>query len=235
MGEYDPLSPIGRELPTRIEALLYDFDDTIVESERINDTVFAEVLRSEFDVSLTEAERTFLYGLSWTGVFQWLKDHRGLKAERPEVWERFLGRKERFLSTRRLRVAAGIQEMFALPVRQAIVTGSTRGEMRMMLENIGMRPDVVRFIICDEDCTRGKPDPEGYRLALQRLGVDPAETVVFEDSPPGLQAARAAGICAVFIAELASRDSAVHADVSFPSFTEAKQAIRSRIGTPPGL
>jgi beta-phosphoglucomutase-like phosphatase (HAD superfamily) len=231
MGEYDASFPIRRGLPTRIAALLYDFDDTIVESERINDSLFADVLRSDHGISLTEQEQTFLYGLSWGGVFDWLKKNRGLQADRPEVWEGFLARKERLLSTRKLRVAAGIRAMFALPTLQAIVSGSTRGEIRMMMENIGMRPDVVRFVICEEDCERGKPDPEGYRLALHRLGVRPSNAVAFEDSPPGLQAARSAGIVSVFVAELASRDSAAYADVSFASFAEAETAIRGRIGT----
>lgn len=41
--------------------------------------------------------------------------------------------------------------------------------------------------------TRSKPDPEGYRLAASRIGIPPADCIVFEDSLQGLQAGRAAG------------------------------------------
>jgi sugar-phosphatase len=49
-------------------------------------------------------------------------------------------------------------------------------------------------MVCAEDVTQGKPDPEGYLLAAQRLGVPPEDCVVIEDAPPGVAAARAAGI-----------------------------------------
>jgi beta-phosphoglucomutase-like phosphatase (HAD superfamily) len=45
----------------------------------------------------------------------------------------------------------------------------------------------------------GKPDPEGFLLAARALGVEPAESVVFEDSEAGLLAARAAGMRSMFI------------------------------------
>jgi sugar-phosphatase len=44
-----------------------------------------------------------------------------------------------------------------------------------------------------DDVQRGKPDPQGYLLAAERLGRDPAACIVFEDAPPGVAAARAAG------------------------------------------
>ncbi len=49
-------------------------------------------------------------------------------------------------------------------------------------------------VVCAEDAPCKKPDPQAYRLALQRLGVAPDEAFAIEDSPNGLAAARAAGI-----------------------------------------
>jgi HAD superfamily hydrolase (TIGR01509 family) len=49
-------------------------------------------------------------------------------------------------------------------------------------------------VVCAEDAPIKKPDPQAYRLALQRLGVAPHEAFAIEDSPNGLAAARAAGI-----------------------------------------
>ncbi|WP_206326315.1 HAD-IA family hydrolase, partial [Streptomyces sp. N502] len=51
-------------------------------------------------------------------------------------------------------------------------------------------PDVV---VTADDVRRGKPDPEGYRTAARRLGVDPRASIVFEDAELGLIAGRAAG------------------------------------------
>lgn len=219
----------ARPLPPRIRACLYDLDDTIVESERINDELFSSLLRGEYGIDLTPAEQDYLYGFAWSGVFDWLRENRGLKRDREAIWARFLEVKRGFLQGRRLRVATGLDRMLALPVPHAIVTGSTREEIRMMLENTRLPAEAFAFILSDEDCDRGKPDPEGYLRALKLLGVTAGEVVVFEDSLPGIQAARSAGIVVAFIAELASRDRAAEADVRFDTFSDAWMAVKERI------
>jgi mannitol-1-/sugar-/sorbitol-6-phosphatase len=51
-----------------------------------------------------------------------------------------------------------------------------------------------QVLICADEIRLGKPDPEGYLAAAHRLGVAPADCVVVEDAPAGLDAARAAGM-----------------------------------------
>jgi beta-phosphoglucomutase-like phosphatase (HAD superfamily) len=216
--------------PSRIRALIYDFDDTIVESERINDRLFSEFLRSEHGIDLSREELDYLYGFSWSGVFAWLREHRGLRPAREEVWHRFLEIKREFLRGTNLRVATGFPQMLALPVPQAIVSGATREEVRMMMDNIQLPAGSVSFILCDEDTDAGKPDPEGFLRAVARLGVPAAEALAFEDSPAGIEAARRAGIAVAFVAELASRDNAKLADMRFGSFLDAWQWVHARIG-----
>jgi beta-phosphoglucomutase-like phosphatase (HAD superfamily) len=216
--------------PSRIRALIYDFDDTIVESERINDRLFSEFMRREHNIDLSQEELDYLYGFSWSGIFEWLGEHRGLRPSREEVWGRFLEIKREFLRGTTLRVATGLDQMLALPVPQAIVSGSTREEIRMMMDNIHMSADSVDFILCEEDGGAGKPDPEGFLRAIASIGVPAAEALVFEDSPAGIEAARRAGIAVAFIAELASRNNAALADLRFESFLDAWQWVNARIG-----
>ncbi|MGD0724212.1 MAG: HAD family phosphatase [Spirochaetia bacterium] len=216
--------------PSRIRALIYDFDDTIVESERINDRLFSEFMRREHNIDLSQEELDYLYGFSWSGIFEWLGEHRGLRPSREEVWTRFLEIKREFLRGTTLRVATGLDQMLALPVPQAIVSGSTREEIRMMMDNIHMSADSVDFILCEEDGGAGKPDPEGFLRAIASIGVPAAEALVFEDSPAGIEAARRAGIAVAFIAELASRNNAALADLRFESFLDAWQWVNARIG-----
>ncbi|MER6084178.1 HAD family hydrolase [Streptomyces sp. NPDC001833] len=81
--------------------------------------------------------------------------------------------------------------------RWAVVTSATRRLAEARLEAVGIRP---KTLVCADDITRGKPDPEPYLLAARHLGVDPAHCVVFEDAPAGLQAGRAAGMTTVALA-----------------------------------
>ncbi len=215
--------------PQRISAIIYDFDDTIVESERINDALFSQLLRTEYSLSLSPPELDTLYGLSWTGVFAWLAEHKGLRHTMEEAWPRFLAVKREYFSSRKLRMARGFRRMLELPVPQAIVSGSTRAELDLMMDNIGLEPDSVDLILSDEDCAKGKPDPEGFLAALRAFDVPPREAIVFEDSPAGIEAAHRGGIPVAFLAELASRDSASLADVRFPSFEEAYPWVSARL------
>jgi beta-phosphoglucomutase-like phosphatase (HAD superfamily) len=217
-------------LPPHIRALIYDFDDTIVESERINDVMFGRLLSERYGIELTGSDVEMLYGLSWTGVFDWLRANKGLLPTRAEVWARFLEIKAEYLSRQKLRTARGIDRMLALPVIHAIVSGSTRPELSMMMENIGLSTAPFSFILCDEDCPRGKPDPDPFLQALRRLDIPAGEVLVFEDSVPGLQAARAAGIPAAYMAELASGHGASVADICFATFEDAWDVVKERVG-----
>ncbi|WP_432586068.1 HAD-IA family hydrolase [Streptomyces sp. HD1123-B1] len=75
--------------------------------------------------------------------------------------------------------------------RWAVVTSANATLAAARLTEVGLRPGTL---ITADDITRGKPDPEPFLLAAERLGVDPARCVAFEDAPAGLASARAAGM-----------------------------------------
>ena len=64
----------------------------------------------------------------------------------------------------------------------------------------------MRCVCTGDEVERGKPDPEIFRLAASRLGVDPARCVVIEDTPLGVRAAKAAGMRVVAVPSIAKRD-----------------------------
>jgi HAD superfamily hydrolase (TIGR01509 family) len=82
----------------------------------------------------------------------------------------------------------------ALPL--AVATSSRRAYADRLLTQHGLA-DRFELILASEDVTRGKPDPEIYRLAASRFGVPPGSMLVLEDSPAGLAAAKGAGAIAV--------------------------------------
>ena len=78
----------------------------------------------------------------------------------------------------------------------ALVTTGSRRNATEILDYFHCR-ELFELILTSEDVTRNKPDPEGYLTAMARFGADAAHTMIFEDSAPGLAAARATG-AAVF-------------------------------------
>jgi len=77
------------------------------------------------------------------------------------------------------------------PQRWGIVTSCRRPLAELRLTAVGFA--VPGMMVVTTDVPRGKPAPDGYRLGAQRLGYNPSDCIVFEDAPPGVAAARAAG------------------------------------------
>jgi beta-phosphoglucomutase len=95
-----------------------------------------------------------------------------------------------------------------------LASNAERANVDFVLDQAGLRP-YFRVVLDGAQAARPKPDPEIYLEAARRLGVPPQACVVFEDSPAGVQAARAAGAQVVAVrttyqefagAELAIRD-----------------------------
>jgi HAD superfamily hydrolase (TIGR01509 family) len=102
----------------------------------------------------------------------------------------------------RLAPMPGLVELLAALEKKAIpkgiATSSRRSFVERVLGTFGYEP---RFspILTSEDITHGKPDPEIYLKAAERLGIAPAEMVVLEDSQNGCRAAVAAGAITVAV------------------------------------
>lgn len=85
----------------------------------------------------------------------------------------------------------------AAGVPTALVTMSFRGVADEVVRGIPF--DAFDAVVTGEDVVRGKPDPEAYHRAAELLGVDVAECVVLEDSPPGVAAGVASGAAVVAV------------------------------------
>lgn len=78
-------------------------------------------------------------------------------------------------------------------VPRAVVSSSPRANIEAVLDGVGLR-SAFSSIVTAEDMRRGKPDPEGFILGAQRLGLLKERCVVFEDAPAGIEAGRRAGM-----------------------------------------
>lgn len=74
-----------------------------------------------------------------------------------------------------------------------VVSGGSRRMIQKTLEVLGI-DSLVDVLVCAEDYEKGKPNPEPFLTAAEKLGVEPAACIVFEDGEPGVKAAEAAGM-----------------------------------------
>jgi beta-phosphoglucomutase-like phosphatase (HAD superfamily) len=178
-----------------IKGILWDNDGVLVDTERLfyaaNRALF---LRHGFALGHGEFFDWFLNDNC--GAWHWLAA-RGCTAAQIDGY-----RDERNRIYSALLTAGGELTIDGMPrllarcagrVPMGIVTSSARDHFEL----IHGRCDLLRhfqFVVSNEHYARSKPDPEPYLLGLQKLGLPAAECLVIEDSPRGLQAARAAGM-----------------------------------------
>src|SRR5580704_10690996 len=114
--------------------------------------------------------------------------------------ERRLLRKRALSAQEPLRpgVAALIAEATRRCLTLAVVSSSRRRWVHEHLLRLGVL-DRFAVIVCGDDVTKHKPAPDLYQLALRRAGLTADDVIAFEDSPPGVQAARAAGLRCVAV------------------------------------
>ena len=195
-------------------ALLFDFNGTLSDDEGVQCAIFRELF-AEQGRPLSEQE--------YFDVLAGRSD--------PEIVERWLGTGhpataevlERRVQLFRDRAGDGstvpphVREAVLRAAgrsRLAVVSGAMRSEVDMVLR--AARLDVFEVIVSAEDVTRGKPDPEGYLLALRRLRLQAADAVAIEDAPPGIAAAKAAGLSCVAVLGTAPRERLGQADEIVP-------------------
>ena len=175
----------------RLAAVLADMDGTLVDSRVVVDRhwrLFAA--RHGLDVTpfLEHA-----HGRRSSDVIRELAPHLDAAAEAAEL---DAGEE---VDLDGLRAVPGAAELLAaLPERAiAVVTSAHRSLATSRLAAVGL--PVPAVMVCGDEITRGKPDPEGYLRAAAELGVDPAACLVLEDVPAGIAAGLAAGALVVAV------------------------------------
>jgi HAD superfamily hydrolase (TIGR01509 family) len=177
--------------------VLFDMDGLLIDSEPLWLEAETEIM-ARLGASWSEQDQAQLLGGSLERSVRYLLS----KATRPAPPE-LIGEWLMSDIIERVRrdgvpVQPGARELLAAVRRaglpHALVTSSERGFMDAVLASTGMRFDVL---VCAEDVTATKPDPEPYLLAAKLVGVDPGDCFALEDSPNGVASAEAAG-CRVF-------------------------------------
>jgi len=178
------------------DAVLFDCDGVLVDSEPITNGVLREVLNEAgWALSQTECMQIF--------IGKAVRDERArieLETGKPltEDWMRaFYARRDARLRAE-LRVVEGALGAVIAAHRHtagciACASGADRPKVVMQINMAGMAPYFEDRIFSGHDLPRSKPHPDVYLIAAERLGAEPARCLVIEDTATGAQAGLAAG------------------------------------------
>lgn len=181
--------------------MLFDMDGTLVDSEVLTERAIAQLL-PEWGIAPGDVDWVQFHGVTWERIavrlvelFPTLRD-RDLAAAIADRFQQLFENEPPALipgAAAAFRAAAA-----RFPSAVTIVTGSEARAVERLLDRTKLRPLCSGYTSC-EMYPRSKPDPVCYRMAAERLGVAPANCLVFEDSLPGLEAAAAAGMWRIAI------------------------------------
>jgi HAD superfamily hydrolase (TIGR01509 family) len=106
-------------------------------------------------------------------------------------------------------------------VKQAIVSSTPRANIELIIGTLGLS-DCLDAIVGEEDSERGKPDPQPFTTAADRLGVPYERCVVIEDAPEGVAAGKAAGMRVIAVTTTRPSDRLASADLIIPSLEDER-------------
>ncbi len=199
--------PPGSSAMTRPRAVIFDMDGLMFNTEDVYWHVGSELLRRRGHV-YTKAMSDAMMGRTPQAAFEILIDRYGLSDD----WRGLADESEAVfveLLTVHLEMMPGLETLLdaldAAGIPKAIGTSSARRLADKCLSRFDLHRRFAA-ILTAEDIVRGKPDPEIYLRAAERLQVPPAETVILEDSHVGCRAAAAAGAFVVAVPAAHSRN-----------------------------
>lgn len=185
-------------MPIRFDprAVIFDIDGTIVDNMHLHAEAFAVFAERHGLAALTQDDRARLDGRRNSEIFPIL-----FKRDVPrDEWQAYEREKEglyRELSKGRLTPMKGLHALLARLAREetpmALATSAPEPNVVHTLAELDL---VARFsiIVRGDEVGRGKPAPDVFIEAARRLGITPADCLVFEDAPMGIEAAQAAGM-----------------------------------------
>ena len=179
---------------SRVEAVVFDLDGVIVDSEHVWDEVREELAR-ERGGRWHDRAQTDMMGMSSPEWSRYMHDVIGLPESPAEIDAEVVRRMlDRY--TEQLPLVDGAVEAvsrLAGSFRLALASSSNRPVIDAVLEVSGLAP-LFEATVSSEEVARGKPAPDVFLEAAARLAVDPGGCAAVEDSGNGIRAAHAAGM-----------------------------------------
>lgn len=217
-------APVSALKSDRLLALLLDHDGTLVDSESAHHLLWNEVL-VPFGASITalEYERDYA-GLPALDNGAQAVARFGLKATAQDLAQAKFAATRVYLQDKAFPLMPGVAEALAHwrgRFRLGVVTGARSFAVQNSLQKHGLA-EGFECVVSADDVARTKPDPACYRLALQRMGLQPENVLAIEDTAHGVDAATSAGLsCIAIPTALSAQHDFSRACVVLPSMASA--------------
>lgn len=182
-----------------IRAIITDFDGTLVDTFEANLRAYQKAYQSVgLDITAEKYRECFGYRFERlmlaTGVFD-ERTANAIKEAKKQIYPTFF----QYLTPNKALIEL-ISSFHAMGGKTAIASTARRENLMNVVNYLELAP-MFDLIHAGVDVKQGKPSPEIYIKTMEALGVQPDEVLIFEDSPVGIEAARASGAHVLLITE----------------------------------
>jgi len=175
------------------DLIIFDCDGVVVDSELLaSDVLSEELARFDVDVPPRECRERFT-GSSLARVKELVFQSCGIGL--PDNFEELVREKDRHVFEDRLRPVSGVEEALERITLPVCIASS--GSLEKITHSLKLAKVYDRFfphLFSTEMVKRGKPAPDLFLFAAEKMGIDPKRCLVIEDSPVGIKGAKAAGM-----------------------------------------
>lgn len=195
-----------------LQAVIFDCDGVLVDTEPLHYQAYQEVLRPLGLGYDYERYLDYYMGFDDRDAFMEAFREAGRAIDQATLASLMAAKAKALLSIASMGISSFpgvvelVQELVKAEVPLAVASGALRHEVEAFTEALGIRK-AFGIIVAADDVSRSKPDPETYLMALAKLrehlgasDLDPRSCIAIEDTPAGIQSARAAGIYVIGVA-----------------------------------
>ncbi|NLF63833.1 MAG: HAD family phosphatase [Chloroflexi bacterium] len=214
-----------------MRAVIFDVDGLMVDSEPLSRQAWDEVLR-DYDCSMDDLVYHRIVGQRTRDSARIVRDAYSLPLTADDLAAAKTARWE-MIWRRGLPPMPGLmalhEELAARGVPWAVATSSPHLYAEAVLQQLGLAP-TRGAVAAGDEVPHGKPAPDIYLLAAERLGIAPEQCLALEDSVPGARAAQAAGMCVVVVPNGVPPERLEFADYVFRSLSDVAEQLDTLLG-----
>lgn len=192
----------------KVNGVIFDMDGIIFDTERISFDAWKKVC-AEVGYEMEEEFYCNLIGRNFKGFSKIMMEKFGDEFPLESLYEKKIELQLEAIDKDGLPLKKGIHELLDYlkdnGYKVAVATSTTRNRAEEMLR-IGGVLSKADYVICGDEVVNSKPDPEIFLKAAKKLGVEPKECIVLEDSGAGIEAAYSAGMLGINVPDMKKPD-----------------------------